>query len=68
MGWHEHSLYDDFVQPFNQQDINVYRYDARGHGRSEGKWGYVKSYWEMAEDRISPKTQLQVYTLKHIIS
>ena len=46
----EHSLYDAFVQPFNQQDINVYRYDARGHGKSEGKRGYVKSYWEMAED------------------
>ncbi len=46
----EHSLYDYFVKPFNQHDINVYRYDARGHGRSEGKRGYVKSYWEMAED------------------
>ena len=39
----EHSLYDAFVQPFKQQDINVYRYDARGHGKSEGKRGYVKS-------------------------
>lgn len=46
----EHSLYDAFVQPFNQQNINVYRFDARGHGKSEGKRGYVKSYWEMAED------------------
>ena len=46
----EHSLYDVFVHPFNQQNINVYRYDARGHGKSEGKRGYVKSYWEMAED------------------
>ena len=30
----EHSLYDAFVLPFNQQNINVYRYDARGHGKS----------------------------------
>lgn len=45
-----HRLYDNFVPEFLKANINVYRYDARGHGKSEGKRGYVKSYWDMAED------------------
>ena len=44
------TLYDDFVKPFINANIGVYRYDARGHGKSEGKRGYVKSYWEMVDD------------------
>ena len=43
-------LYDDFVKPFIKANIGVYHYDARGHGKSEGKRGYVKSYWEMVDD------------------
>lgn len=43
-------LYDSFVLAFLEHNIGVYRYDARGHGKSEGKRGYVNSYWEMAED------------------
>lgn len=43
-------LYDRFVPPFVEHAISVYRYDARGHGKSEGKRGFVNSYWEMAED------------------
>ncbi len=45
-----HGLYDDFVVPFRENGVAVYRYDARGHGRSEGRRGYVKSYWEMVDD------------------
>ncbi|MBQ6246774.1 MAG: lysophospholipase [Kiritimatiellae bacterium] len=45
-----HGLYDEFVKPFGGHGIAVYRYDARGHGRSEGRRGYVKSYWEMVDD------------------
>ncbi len=45
-----HALYDAFVPAFLERDINVYRYDARGHGKSEGKRGYIESYWEMVED------------------
>lgn len=45
-----HALYDGFVPAFTKQNITVYRYDARGHGKSEGKRGYINSYWEMAED------------------
>lgn len=33
-------LYDDFVKPFIKTNIVVYRYDARDHGKSEGKRGY----------------------------
>lgn len=29
-----HGLYDEFVKPFVAHGIAVYRYDARGHGRS----------------------------------
>lgn len=43
-------LYDGFVPAFLERGISVYRYDARGHGKSEGKRGYLNSYWEMAED------------------
>lgn len=44
------SLYDNFVIPFLEQGIAIYRYDARGHGKSEGKRGYLNSYWEMVDD------------------
>lgn len=43
-------LYDNFVIPFLEHDIAVYRYDARGHGKSEGKRGYLNSFWEMVDD------------------
>lgn len=29
-------LYDNFVVPFLEHDIAIYRYYARGHGKSEG--------------------------------
>ena len=34
----------------NEANIVLYRYDARGYGDSEGKRGYVKSFFEMVED------------------
>ena len=43
-------FYDKFSKEANNLNIIVYRYDARGHGKSEGKRGYVKSIFEMVED------------------
>ena len=43
-------FYEPFVKPMNEANIILYRYDARGHGDSEGKRGYVKSFFEMVED------------------
>ena len=67
-----HGLYDDFVKPFGKAGIAVYRYDARGHGRSEGRRGYVKSYWEMVADlravvalAKAERPGLPVYVLGH---
>lgn len=44
------SFYDSFTKEMNKENIVVYRYDARGHGDSDGKRGYVKSIFEMVED------------------
>jgi acylglycerol lipase len=43
-------LYDNFTKDLNKDQIAIYRYDHRGHGLSEGKRGYVKSFFEMVED------------------
>ena len=43
-------FYEPFVKPMNEANIILYRYDARGHGDSEGKRGYAKSMFEMVED------------------
>lgn len=38
--------YDYLVNKLNENGYNVYRYDARGHGRSEGKKGDLESFDE----------------------
>lgn len=43
-------LYDNFTKDLNKSSIAIYRYDHRGHGLSEGKRGYVKSFFEMVDD------------------
>ena len=44
-GVFEHlSRYDYLVSKLNEQGYNVYRYDARGHGRSEGDKGDLKEF------------------------
>ena len=35
--------YDHLAKQLNQAGFNVFRYDLRGHGRTSGKRGYVKS-------------------------
>lgn len=42
--------YDDFVKILNENGYNVYRFDHRGHGRSEGKRGYAKSFKNFIND------------------
>ena len=44
-GVFEHlSRYDYLTSKLNEAGYNVYRYDARGHGRSEGAKGDLKEY------------------------
>lgn len=52
--------------------IAVYRHDQRGHGKSEGKRGYVKSHFEVVEDLLgivrlakAENPGLKVYLIGH---
>lgn len=42
--------YDYLVSKLNNEGYNVYRYDARGHGRSEGKKGDLNKFDEFIID------------------
>jgi len=42
--------YDYLVSELNKQGYNVYRYDARGHGRSEGEKGDLNKYQDYLSD------------------
>lgn len=42
--------YDYLVNKLNKQGYNVYRYDARGHGRSEGEKGNLNKFEEYLLD------------------
>ena len=42
--------YDYLVSKLNKQGYNVYRYDARGHGRSGGKRGDLNKYQDYLDD------------------
>lgn len=42
--------YDYVVSKLNEAGYNVFRYDQRGHGRTQGKKGYVKSLEILLED------------------
>ncbi|NMA05335.1 MAG: alpha/beta hydrolase [Acholeplasmataceae bacterium] len=47
----EHSgRYDYFTRRLNDANISVIRYDLRGHGKSQGKRGYIKSFIEHIDD------------------
>ncbi|MEG9545070.1 lysophospholipase [Mannheimia sp. HC-2023] len=44
-------VFGDFAKTLNQNDIAVYRFDHRGHGKSDGRDSiHIKSYFEMVED------------------
>ena len=66
------NFYDKFSKEANNLNIIVYRYDARGHGKSEGKRGYVKSIFEMVEDlkiiidlAKKENPNIPIYTMGH---
>ena len=42
--------YNYLKDKFIESGYNVYRYDARGHGKSEGKRGYLESFDDYLED------------------
>ena len=47
---HSHG-FADFAKTMNNHDIAVYRFDARGHGKSDGRDKiHLNSYFEMVED------------------
>ncbi len=72
-GFAEHiGRYDYITETLNKSGYSIFRYDARGHGLSSGKLGYMKSYNDMVDDlfeliqlvkRKNPYTK--IYTLGH---
>ncbi|WP_125153004.1 alpha/beta hydrolase [Clostridium rectalis] len=42
--------YDYFTKKLNEVGYGVYRFDNRGHGKSEGERGYVDSFEDFFED------------------
>ena len=50
-GGHEHSgRFQDLVERLALQDISVFAWDARGHGRSPGVRGYAEHYMDVVRD------------------
>lgn len=43
-------FFDKFAKEMNASNISIYRFDARGHEKSEGKRGHSKSIFDMVED------------------
>lgn len=44
-------VFGDFAKTMNASDIAVYRFDHRGHGKSDGRDSiHINSYFEMVED------------------
>ncbi len=42
--------YDHLVKQFNESGIACYRFDHRGHGRSEGERAYLSTFHELVDD------------------
>ena len=50
-GLSEHTgRYDEFAQFFNNNQIAVFSFDLRGHGKSPGKRGHVRNYDALLDD------------------
>lgn len=61
--------YDSFVKILNDNGYTVYRFDHRGHGRSEGKRGYIKSFKDIIKDidLFVEKSRCEHPNLKHFL-
>ncbi len=46
----EHLERHDYLSELVGQDLNLFRYDLRGHGRSMGKRAYVSNFFDFMED------------------
>lgn len=50
-GFGEHcSRYDYVANRLKKENIGVYRYDLRGHGRSQSEKGYIENFMELVKD------------------
>nr|WP_199721103.1 alpha/beta fold hydrolase [Neisseria weixii] len=66
-------VFDGFTQRMTGNGIAVYRFDARGHGKSDGRDSiHINSYFEMVEDlrRVVEKAKaenpnLPVFVMGH---
>jgi alpha-beta hydrolase superfamily lysophospholipase/SAM-dependent methyltransferase len=48
---HEHSgRFEDLVEKLNLEDVAIFAWDARGHGRSPGERGYAESFTTLIRD------------------
>lgn len=64
-GLGEHSLkYDAFAEVFYKNSIAAFSYDQQGHGRSEGKRGYVNRFEDLVKDLRHFVDIVKVETLK----
>lgn len=45
-----HGRYNYVVDKFNEKNYNVYRFDYRGHGKSEGKKAHIDDFNDVIDD------------------
>lgn len=72
-GFAEHmGRYDHIVALLNEAEFTVYRYDVRGHGRTESRRGAIRSYQQFIDDCASivamahnDYPQLPLYMMGH---
>lgn len=64
--------YDYFAELFHKAGIGTYRFDHRGHGRSDGERAYYSDYNELLDDTnvvvdlaISENPQIPVFLIGH---
>ncbi len=64
----EHSgRYSELAEKFNEKQISVITYDLRGHGKSEGKRGYIKNFQDHVNDFLKIKRKYRNRKVKQFI-